>query len=164
MGIKEPFGGLNVITVGDLFQLKPVFDHWIFEYSNESYNALASNLWQQYFQMFELPQVMRQREDKDFAEILKWIREGKHTEIDIRVLKERILTLNSERPDYPITSTHLFSTNMAVDEHNHEIFHKSTNEKVQVKGIDIILGDLSNDLKERVKKQIPNDPSKTMGY
>jgi hypothetical protein len=51
---------------------------------------------------------------------------------------------------------------MAVDEHNHEIFHKSTNEKVQVKAIDIVLGDLSDDLKERVKKQIPNDPSKTM--
>jgi hypothetical protein len=31
MGTKEPFGGLSVITVGDLFQLKPVFDHWIFE-------------------------------------------------------------------------------------------------------------------------------------
>ncbi|CAB4007909.1 ATP-dependent DNA helicase PIF1, partial [Paramuricea clavata] len=52
---------------------------------------------------------------------------------------------------------------MAVDEHNHEIFHKSTNEKVQVKAIDIVLGDLSDDMKERVKKQIPNDPSKTMG-
>ena len=30
MGTKEPFGGLSVKTVGDLFQLKPVFDHWIF--------------------------------------------------------------------------------------------------------------------------------------
>ena len=26
MGSKEPFGGVSVITVGDLFQLKPVFD------------------------------------------------------------------------------------------------------------------------------------------
>jgi ATP-dependent exoDNAse (exonuclease V) alpha subunit len=94
MGTKEPFGGLSVITVGDVFQLKPVSDHWIFENSNESYNALASNLWQQYFQMFELPQVMRQREDKDFAEILNRIREGKHTENDIRVLKERIFTID----------------------------------------------------------------------
>ena len=120
-----------------------MFDHWIFENSCESHNTLASNLWQQYFQMFELPQVMRQREDKDFAEILNQIREGKHTENDIRVLKERIFALTSEHPEYPITSTHLFSTNMAVDEHNHEIFHKSTNEKVQVKAIDIVLGDLS---------------------
>ena len=52
---------------------------------------------------------------------------------------------------------------MAVDQHNHDIFHKSTNEKVEIKAIDIVLGDLSDELKERLKKQIPNDPSKTMG-
>ena len=163
MGTKEPFGGLSIITVGDLFQLKPVFDQWIFENSKDGYTALATNLWQQYFQMFELSEVMRQREDKDFAEILNRIREGKHTEADIAVLKERILNLTPQHPDYPMNSTHLFSTNMAVDQHNHDIFHKSTNEKVKIKAIDIVLGDLSDELKERLKKQIPNDPSKTMG-
>ena len=35
MGTKEPFGGLCIIAVGDLFQLKPVFDHWIFENSKD---------------------------------------------------------------------------------------------------------------------------------
>ncbi len=163
MGTKEPFGGLSIITVGDLLQLKPVFDHWIFENSKDGYTALATNLWQQYFQMFELSEVMRQKEDKDFAEILNRIREGKHTEADIRVLRERILKLSPEHPDYPINSTHLFSTNVAVDQHNHDIFHKSTNEKIAIKAIDIVLGDLSDELKERLKKQIPNDPSKTMG-
>ena len=135
----------------------------IFENSKDGYATLATNLWQQYFQMFELTEVMRQRGDKDFAQILNRIREGKHTESDIEVLKERILKLSPEHPDYPMTSTHLFSTNMAVDQHNHSIFNKSVNEKVEVKAIDIVLGDLSDDLKERVKKQIPNDPSKTMG-
>ena len=42
-------------------------------------------------------------------------------------------------------------------------FHKSTNEKVKIKVIDIVLGDLADELKERLKKQIPNDPSKSMG-
>ena len=163
MGTKEPFGGLSIITVGDLFQLKPVFDQWIFENSKDGYTALATNRWQQYFQMFELSEVMRQREDKDFAEILNRIREGKHTEADIAVLKKRILSISPQHPDYPMNSTHLFSTNMAVDQHNHDIFHKSTNEKVKIKAIDIVLGDLSDELKERLKKQIPNDPSKTMG-
>ena len=113
--------------------------------------------------MFELSEVMRQREDKDIAEILNRIREGKHTEADIAVLKKRILNLSPQHPDYPMNSTHLFSTNMAVDQHNHDIFFKSTNEKVKIKAIDIVLGDLSDELKERLKKQIPNDPSKTMG-
>ena len=163
MGTKEPFGGLSIITVGDLFQLKPVFDNWIFENSKDGYAALATNLWQKYFQMFELSEVMRQREDKEFAEILNRIREGNHTEADIEVLKERILNISPQHPDYPISLTHLFSTNMAVDQHNHDVFRKSSNEKVDIKAIDIVLGDLSDDLKERLKKQIPNDPSKTMG-
>ena len=96
MGTKEPFGGLSVITVGDLFQLKPVFDHWI----KDGYTALAINLWQQYFQMFELSEVMRQREDKDFAEILNRIREGKYTKADMEIFKERILKLSPHHPDY----------------------------------------------------------------
>lgn len=165
MGSKEPFGGLTVITVGDLFQLKPVFDEWIFENSRKDYNPIATNLWKQYFKMFELTQVTRQRKDKAFAEILNCVREGKHTDNDINVLKQRMLKLSPDHPDYLFTysATHLFSTNMSVDEHNDEIFKKSTNEKVQIKAIDIVLGDLSDELKERLKKQIPNGPTKTMG-
>jgi hypothetical protein len=125
----------------------------IFENSKDGYATLATNLWQQYFQMFELTEVMRQRGDKDFAQILNRIREGKHTESDIEVLKERILKLSPEHPDYPMTSTHLFSTNMAVDQHNHSIFNKSVNEKVEVKAIDIVLGDLSDDLKKELKSK-----------
>jgi hypothetical protein len=34
MGTKL-FGGCSIITVGDLFQLKPVFYNWIFENSQD---------------------------------------------------------------------------------------------------------------------------------
>ena len=61
-GTKEPFGGLSIITVGNMLQFKPVFDNWIFENSKDGYTALATNLWQQYFQLFELSQVMRQKQ------------------------------------------------------------------------------------------------------
>ena len=70
---KNLLAVLYIITVGNLLQLNPVFDHWIFENSKDGYTALATNLWQQYFQMFELSEVMRQKEDKDFAEILNRI-------------------------------------------------------------------------------------------
>ncbi len=62
-----------VLPVIDLLQHKPVFDHCIFENSEDGYTALETNLWQQHFQMFELSDVMRQKEDKDFAEILNCI-------------------------------------------------------------------------------------------
>lgn len=83
MGTSKPFGGVNLITVGDLFQLKPVFYKWIFENSTNSYSALATNLWQEHFKMYELTEIMRQKDDKTFAELLNRLREGKHTEQDI---------------------------------------------------------------------------------
>ena len=73
MGSKEPFGRITVITVGDLFQLKPVFDRWIFENPNTSFVSLGSNLWVDFFTLFELTDIMRQKDDKLFAELLNRI-------------------------------------------------------------------------------------------
>ena len=63
METNEPFGGISLITVGDLFQLKPVFDKWIFENSQTGYNALANNIWTDHFMLFELTEIMRQKDD-----------------------------------------------------------------------------------------------------
>ena len=54
-----------------------------------SFNILAPNLWKRHFRMFELDEIMRQRESKEFAEILNRLREGKHTSSDLKKLKER---------------------------------------------------------------------------
>ena len=63
MGTKEPFGGISLITVGDLFQLKPVFDKWIFENSQMGYDALSSNIKTEHFTLFELTEIIRQKDD-----------------------------------------------------------------------------------------------------
>ena len=39
--------------------------------------------------MFELTEIMRQKDDAQFAELLNRIREGKHTEEDLSLLKTR---------------------------------------------------------------------------
>ena len=108
MSTPKPFGGLNLITVGDLFQLKPVFDKWIFENSKDAYSALATNIWQEHSKMYELSEIMRQKDDREFAELLNRLREGKHTEQDIEVLKGRILKGKPGESDYPMNITHLF--------------------------------------------------------
>lgn len=82
---------------------------------------------------------MRQKEDKDFAEMLNRMREGKHTDHDVNLLKQRILKLSADHPDYPVTATYLFSTKISVDERYEEIFNKSTNKKVEIKAIDFVL-------------------------
>ena len=83
-----PFGGLNIIAVGDLYQLKPVMGQFIFEDYKNNYGPLATNLWTEYFKIFELDEIMRQKEDKKFAQLLNRLRTGHHTENDIAILKK----------------------------------------------------------------------------
>ena len=59
--------------------------------------------------------------------------------------------------------THLFGINALVNLHNNAIFSMSTNEKAQVPAVDIVVGDISEQLKQNMKEKIPNDPTKTMG-
>ena len=43
---------------------------------NSDYGILAPNLWQEHFNMFKLHEIMRQRESKDFTEVLNRLGEG----------------------------------------------------------------------------------------
>ena len=80
-GSKDDFGGVSIITLGDLFQLKAVMDSYVFNDVQclNSYNIPFPNLWRKYFKMFELDEIMGQRESKMFAEILNRLCEGNHT-------------------------------------------------------------------------------------
>ena len=111
MGNKSPFGNLSLITVGDSFQLKPVFDKWIFENTNDSYSPLATNIWEEYFTLFELTEIMKQKDDKDFAELLNRLTEGKHNQNDIKVLKERILKIKPGEKIIP-SIKHIYTLQM----------------------------------------------------
>ena len=39
----------------------------------------------------------------------------------------------------------------------------SKTDKAQIKAVDIIVGDISDDLKKQMKNKIPDDPTKTLG-
>jgi len=106
---------------------------------------------------------MRQKEDKQFAELLNRLREGKHSDDDIAILKQRLLNVTPESDNYPINTTHLFTTNASVDAHNNALYALSRTDKAQIKAVDIIIGDISDDLKKQVKNKIPDDATKTMG-
>ena len=79
------------------------------------------------------------------------------------MLKERILKIKRGQENYPINTTHLFSTNALVNDHNNTIYQGSHTDKAEIKCIDIIIGDMSDDLQKKMKDKIPDDPSKTMG-
>ena len=115
MSSKEPFGGVSIIALADLFQLEPVMDAYVLkDIKNSEYQALAPNLWRELFIMFELEEIMRQRESKEFAQLPNRLREGNHTPDDIAKLKERCISENSR--NYPIDVPNLFIQNSKVDE------------------------------------------------
>ena len=89
-GNGKDFRGISIIVIGDLFQLKPVMNGYVFkDIDNSEYGVLAPNLWHQCFKTFELQEIMRPRESKTFAEILIRLREGKQTEHEILTFRQR---------------------------------------------------------------------------
>ncbi|KAJ8050592.1 ATP-dependent DNA helicase PIF1 [Holothuria leucospilota] len=159
MGTKTVFGGVSIIAVDDLFQVMPVKDGWIFKDLTENYGPLATNLWKSYFRAFELTQIMRQKDDQAFAQLLNRLREGNQTSDDIAVLETRQFSVH----EVPKEATHLFQTNDQVNAHNNKMFHLLKTAKVQSPAIDIVTGDVSKAIKEKTLKQIPKNPNLTMG-
>ena len=159
-GSTEDFGGVSIIAIGDLFQLEPVMDRYIFKnLDNSEYAVLAPNKWQDHFNIFELKEIMRQRESKVFAEILNRLREGKHTKEDILKLKERVIKENSS--DDPMDAPHLFIQNKKVNEFNERVHNAATGEKFSIKAVDSVIGANSAQLRDKILSQIPDDPRKT---
>ena len=159
-GSKENFGGVSIIAIGGLFQLQPVMDSYIFkDLDNSEYAILAPNLWQEYFKMFELKEIMRQRESKVFAEILNRLREGNHTKDDILKLMERVTEENGIHD--PMDVPHLFIQNVKVNEFNERVHHAATGEKYSIKAVDSVIGANSAQLRDKIISQIPDDPRKT---
>ena len=111
-GTEKDFGGVSIITIGDLFQLKPVMDRYVFTDVQclNSYNILTPNLWRKYFRMFELDEIMRQRESNIFAEILNRLREGKLEQICV------------EESECPTEAPRLFIQNALVDDYNDKVY------------------------------------------
>ena len=148
-GSKEDFGGVSIITLGDLFQLKPIMDGYVFTDVQclNSCNILAPNLWRKYFKMFELDEIMRQRESKMFAEILSRLREGNHTASDLQKLKERCV----DESECPTEAPRLFIQNALVDEYNRKVYQSFDSiNKYTIKAQDSVIGACSAELKENV--------------
>ena len=112
-GTKSDFGGISVIAVGDLYQLKPVGDKLICLHLEEGASSLAQNLWKELFKMYELVGIIRQKDDLDFAQLLNRLRLNEMIEEDKNMLQTR--TVDSDTGDYPKDVLHLFAENKFVN-------------------------------------------------
>ena len=110
------FGNVSVLAVGDLYQLPPVLQANIYDPVRSPLANLHGSLWKDNFQLHELDEVMRQKNDKTFAELLCRVRLGLHTDEDIEILRSR--STDSNQLDYPHNALHVFAYNADVDEWN----------------------------------------------
>ena len=130
MGTREVFGGLSVIAVGDLYQLKPVGDYLISLDLKKGASSLGRNLWKELFTMYELVDIMRQKDDLAFAQLLNRLRLNEMTEEDKQKLQTRVV--DRETGDYPKDALHLFAQNCFVDQHNDTILSQLPGEKIVI--------------------------------
>ena len=83
------FGGVSILAVGDLYQLPPVGQVRLFSTASDSYAQLYGSrlLLGDPFIMHELTEVMRQRGDCAFSELLCRVRTNSCTSDDTKNLK-----------------------------------------------------------------------------
>ena len=89
---QSMFGGVSVILLGDLMQLRPVMANWIFDGPKNKQFRLShaiQPLWEQ-FKAIELKTNHRQGKDKEYGDLLNRIRVGTHTSEDLELLKTRL--------------------------------------------------------------------------
>ena len=161
MGRPTPFGGCHVLCVGDLFQLKPVADRWLFLNSKKGNGPLTPNAWRENFKLFELTMIMRQKDDLPFAQLLNRLREGKHTEKDKAYLRKKVITTNFECPNYPHKQvTHLFNRNRDVDAFNESV---RVGQAIKIKAMDKITGATNASMEEAHLNKLNTKPIRETG-
>jgi energy-coupling factor transporter ATP-binding protein EcfA2 len=118
MGIEDPtifFGGLNVIVLGDFYQLPPVHGKFIFDQCVST--AMGTHLWRDLFIMLELEQVERQKDDANFRNVLSRFRIGEQTDCDISQLLTSVDPICSNINNQNDT-LYLYPTIDQCDKHN----------------------------------------------
>lgn len=113
---KLPFGGIQMVLCGDMYQLPPVQGK---DDPNAEFCFFASVWKPANFKCIELISQMRQQNDQRFAKLLNEAREGFLSDENFEILK------NCKNPNFgEIQPTLLFALNKNVDEINDREYGK----------------------------------------
>ena len=133
-------------------------------YRTPQLQCIATNLWIDLFDFFELKEVMRQNDDHSFALLLNRLREGKHTEEDLDILKKRHIEHSSTSRENIQHLPHLFCTRNEAYCHNTTVLsYIQLSDIITIDSIDTVSGNVSSSCHEKIISKIPLDPSKTLG-
>ncbi|XP_066264724.1 uncharacterized protein [Branchiostoma lanceolatum] len=115
------FGNVSILAVGDMYQIPPVLGESLYRKGD------WCDLWNNIFEVVELEEIMRQKDDAAFAKLLNRLRvKGKKDKLsdeDDNTLSSRVLAVDFASDDYPKDALHIFSTTPAVAEHNDKMLN-----------------------------------------
>ena len=116
--LDVPFGGVQIVAFGDLFQLAPVVEGELREYFSDAFDTpyfFSANILSQCdWQLLELKTNYRQSKDPYFFALLSRLGRNEMTEEDMECLNGRLLE-NAAEEEEAVTLT---STNAAADRIN----------------------------------------------
>ncbi|XP_077265248.1 uncharacterized protein LOC143899122 [Temnothorax americanus] len=153
MGQDKSFGGVSVLVVGDLYQLPPVMDTSIYLPPKSCMLSVFSEnvLWNE-FELFELTEIMRQKEDKNFIEALNNLARGTMSENNIDLLRSRETT----EDDIPIDAVRLYSDNRSVDIYNKLKIDLKDGIAYEFEAIDSVLGKVNSKTRNKLLTSLKN--------
>lgn len=111
---NKVFGGIQVILVGDFYQLPPISNDYCFISPNWNELNLISIV---------LTDIIRQKDDDQLKNILEEIRNENLTDNSLKILKNLVITDNIYK-DNEIKPTRLYPININVDKINIYEFNK----------------------------------------
>lgn len=121
---REPFGGKQLLLVGDIFQLEPVAQTETRDILRQHYNNLfffSAKAFSEFSVIpIELKKIYRQS-DPVFISLLDRVRSGKPTKEDIKLLNSHVVNStekNNAEDEYVMTLATLRSTVDSINDHH----------------------------------------------
>lgn len=139
-GIECPFGGLQLIIVGDFLQLPPVsastsngFENVRFCFQSSVWEAAGLNT---EGGMVDLNTVVRQNEDDNFVDMLNSLRRGITTPALLQEL-EKCVVGRKPLPNDGIVPTKLYCTNKDVDRENQQRLADLKEDDIKIEAVNV---------------------------
>ncbi|XP_071963020.1 ATP-dependent DNA helicase pif1-like [Antedon mediterranea] len=131
------FGNISIIAVGDFYQLPPVRGTSLYK------NTLENSLWVDNFKKVQLDEIMRQKEDKEFAVLLNKLRTKERNDClsdkDLSVLK------SCETGEQCDDAVHIYPCNKQVNEWNKTMLHKTCLDIICIEAEDTVVNSKKQD-------------------
>lgn len=142
-GIDAPFGGLQVLLVGDFLQLPPVPNRYgarEFCFESQVWDDLSLGNGSQDTgfnggNVVNLHEVIRQKSDQDFISLLNEVRMGNLSNKHLKALNKCLVSVKAPPTD-GIVPTKLYSINRDVDKENLDRLHELPSDMVEIDSYD----------------------------